>query len=41
VIWRSLQADPNRYICQAVRRGVIAETVRSDFVQKGMRDLPP
>jgi len=44
-IWRLLAADPDRYIYEPVRRGVIAEdsgivpeSVLPDFVQKGMHD---
>jgi len=44
-IWRSLQVDPDRYIYEPVRRGVIdekgniiPESVLPDFVQKGMKD---
>jgi len=44
-IWRLLQTDPDRYIYEAVRRGVIdakgsiiPETSLPDFVQKGMHD---
>ncbi|HUS45084.1 MAG TPA: DNA methyltransferase, partial [Phycisphaerae bacterium] len=44
-VWRLLAADPDRYIYEPVRRGVIAEDgsiipepVLPDFVQKGMHD---
>src|SRR3990172_6695757 len=44
-VWRLLQTDPDRYIYEAVRRGVIdddsniiPETSLPDFVQKGMHD---
>ncbi|MBZ5672598.1 MAG: Eco57I restriction-modification methylase domain-containing protein [Acidobacteriia bacterium] len=44
-IWRLLQADPDRYIYPAVRRGVVdpngdalPENALPDFVQKGMCD---
>jgi hypothetical protein len=44
-VWRLLQADPDRYIYGAVRRGVIdengnvfPESSLPDFVQKGMHD---
>jgi hypothetical protein len=44
-IWRLLQADPDRYIYDAVKKGVIddkgniiPESLLPDFVQKGMRD---
>ncbi|MEW6233874.1 MAG: DNA methyltransferase [Candidatus Omnitrophota bacterium] len=44
-VWELLQADPDRYIYEAVRLGVIdsqgqviPETALPEFVQKGMRD---
>ena len=44
-IWKLLQADPDRYLYEAVRRGVIdddgnviPESALPDFVQKGMSD---
>ncbi|HSW62118.1 MAG TPA: DNA methyltransferase [Dissulfurispiraceae bacterium] len=44
-VWILLQTDPDRYIYEAVRRGVIdsggnviPESALPDFVQKGMRD---
>jgi hypothetical protein len=44
-IWGLLKADPDRYIYEAVRRGVIdennniiPENILPDFVQKGMHD---
>jgi len=44
-VWKLLQNDPDRYIYEAVRRGVtdekgnvIPESVLPDFVQLGMRD---
>ena len=44
-IWNLLQADPDRYIYEAVKSGVIdrdgniiPESALPDFVQKGMRD---
>ncbi|HWP91521.1 MAG TPA: DNA methyltransferase [Thermodesulfobacteriota bacterium] len=44
-VWRLLQSDPDRYIYEAVRRGVIdedgnvfPESSLPDFVQKGMHD---
>ena len=44
-VWRLLAADPDRYIYEPVRRGVIAEdgsvipeSALPDFVQKGMHD---
>ena len=45
VLWKLLAADPDRYIYEPVRRGVIdekgkiiPESALPDFVQKGMRD---
>jgi hypothetical protein len=44
-VWKLLQSDPDRYIYEAVRRGVILddgsilpESKLPDFVQKGMHD---
>ncbi|MFZ3208905.1 MAG: hypothetical protein WA140_08725 [Geobacteraceae bacterium] len=44
-VWRLLQSDPDRYLYEAVKRGVvnpdgsvIAEDALPDFVQAGMRD---
>ncbi|MDI6753320.1 MAG: Eco57I restriction-modification methylase domain-containing protein [Thermodesulfobacteriota bacterium] len=44
-VWRLLQEDPDRYIYEAVRRGVVTqegniipESILPEFVQKGMHD---
>ncbi len=44
-VWRILQEDPDRYIYQAIRKGVVTkegsiipESILPEFVQKGMHD---